>query len=162
MPQDEVSRTPGLAQAEYHVLADVMDTVRRESLHISGPRRARTLGTVSGRRPLPSDGAPLGRSSTQRFVEWFAVPYFSLEPYSRNDAGSEAPAYTLLQAQFSRAGKARDMQQAVCKNGDAPPGHCFHIAHLWCLVLDNCMRSFPPLLRAPDGARFLCPVTDLL
>lgn len=121
-----------------------MDTVRRESLHISGPRRARTLGTASGRRALPSDGTSRDRSSTQRFVEWFAVPYFSLEPYSQNDAGSESPVYTLLQAQFSRAGKARDMQQAVCKNRDAPPGHCFHVAHLWCLVLDNCTRPCAP------------------
>jgi hypothetical protein len=45
---------------------------------------------------------------------------------------------TLLQARFSLVQKQRDLQQAVCQLEDAATEHCFHIAQLWCLVLEDC------------------------
>lgn len=44
---------------------------------------------------------------------------------------------TILQARFSLTGKNRDLKQAVCYLPDTPPDHCFYIAQLWFLVLDD-------------------------
>lgn len=30
------------------------------------------------------------------------------------------------------------MQQAVCQIGHVAPGMCFHVAQMWCIVLDDC------------------------
>lgn len=94
----------------------------------------------SKRLPLPSclqtDISPTpsaDRASAPQKVSWVCLPYLSLEPYS-----GEGSVQTLLQAHFSKVGRERDMQQAVCKMGEAPAGHCFHIAQLWCLVVGNC------------------------
>lgn len=146
--QDEVSRTPGLTATELHTLADLLDEVRRKhvrALPTTGPRPARTMTPFSLQRTIPPDDALAGRAtSTPRTATWVCVPYLSLEAYSRLDSASGFPAKTLLQMQYSRAGKARDMQQAVCMNGGVPAGHCYHIAQLWCLVLDNCKSSDRP------------------
>lgn len=94
------------------------------------------------RRDIPSDGGtPNSQAATVRAVTWVCIPYFRLESYSSLDTASDFPVQTLLQTQFSRVTKARDMQQAVCRNKQAPAGYCFNIAQLWCLVLDNCTSS---------------------
>lgn len=87
---------------------------------------------------IPPDGRTKGQTS--RFVTWLCVPYFSLEKYSgllSASTVSSFPIETLLQSEYARTTEERDMQQAVCKNGEVPDGHCFHIAQLWCIVLDN-------------------------
>lgn len=70
------------------------------------------------------------------------IPYFTLEPYSGleevADDPSAFPIETLLQAKFSRSSKKRDMHQAICEDKEAPAGSCFHIAQVWCLIIDNC------------------------
>ena len=89
-------------------------------------------------REVPSKGSRR-QTTTRRTATWICLPYFSLEPYSALDGTSSGfPPQTLLQAQFSGVRRERDMQQAVHRIKQAPPGHCFHIAQLWCLVLDNC------------------------
>jgi len=75
-------------------------------------------------------------------VTWVCLPYFTLEKYSglqgAGENSSAFPIETLLQVKFSRSGRERDMRQAVCQSKDTPPGLCFHVAQLWCLVVDNC------------------------
>lgn len=90
---------------------------------------------------IPPDGR---KSQTSRSLTWLCVPYFSLEKYSGLLSASMAssfPIETLLQSEYARTTQERDMQQAVCQNGEAPEGCCFHIAQLWCIVLDNCKTT---------------------
>lgn len=82
------------------------------------------------------------------------------------EKASGFPAQTLLQAQFARVGRERDMQQAVCGGRGVPAGHCFHVAQLWCVVLDNCrffdvFISCPFLSGVPDrgGGSWYCLLT---
>lgn len=77
-------------------------------------------------------------------ARWICLPYFSLEKYSGLSAASEPtafPAQTLLQIQYSRNTSQRDMEQAVCQLGSAERGECFHIAQLWCLIIDDSKSS---------------------
>lgn len=75
-----------------------------------------------------------------RPVSWICLPYFVLERYSGLLSGSgpaSFPPQTLLQAEYSRYAQDRDMLQAVCHHPNVPAGFCFHVAQLWCIVLDN-------------------------
>jgi hypothetical protein len=53
---------------------------------------------------------------------------------------------TLLQARFSMVEKQRDMQQAVRHLDGIPLDHCFHIAQMWCLIIEDCESHFKDLL----------------
>ncbi|CZR67669.1 uncharacterized protein PAC_17568 [Phialocephala subalpina] len=93
----------------------------------------------------------LSRSGT---VTWICLPYFCLQKYSGSISGlpaSSHPMKTLLQARFSLTRKERDMQQAACHLLGTPQDHCFHIAQIWCLILDDdllitCARTPIPSL----------------
>ena len=78
---------------------------------------------------------------------WWCLPYFCLAKYagdlSAHKPGSH-PMQTLLQARFHSVKKDRDMQQAICKISGPASKSCFHIAQLWCIVIDKCTFS-PPL-----------------
>ncbi|PVH80882.1 hypothetical protein DL98DRAFT_458808 [Cadophora sp. DSE1049] len=78
-------------------------------------------------------------ASKARTVSWLCVPYFCLEKYSTPSGlrASSHPMRTLLQARFALIQKDRDMKQAVCYLQNIPPEHCFHIAQVWFLVLDD-------------------------
>lgn len=68
------------------------------------------------------------------------LPYFSLQQYSGFGSVAEKtsfPPVTLLQEQYSRTTRQRDLDQAVCQLGVAEKGQCFHTSQLWSLVLDN-------------------------
>lgn len=109
-----------------------------KTVQVSDGKYARYLEPKLRHEPLLQDGKPAG----SRAVTWVSLPYFSLEPYSGLQATANSPKSlatpTLLQARYSRTRRARDMEQAVCQHGGAPKGHCFHVAQLWCLVLDSC------------------------
>lgn len=73
-------------------------------------------------------------------ARWICLPYLSLQRCSGLLSASDLasfPPQTLLQSHYSRTPQQRDLQQAVCQLGAAPRGDCFHVAQLWCLVLDN-------------------------
>lgn len=92
----------------------------------------------------PIDPQPQGlseRQSEQKKVIWMCLPYFLLQKYSVNSSGllpASHPMRTLLQTYSSFTQKNRDMEQAVCKLPGSPQEHCFHIAQVWCLVVDEC------------------------
>lgn len=132
---------PGLSDSEKNGLQRMITGVKRDhikTVQVSDGKYARYLEPKLRHEPLLEDGKPV-RSRT---VTWVSLPYFSLEPYSglletANSPGSFATP-TLLQSRYSRTTRARDMEQAVCQQGGGPKGHCFHIAQLWCLVLNSC------------------------
>lgn len=73
-------------------------------------------------------------------VKWVCIPYFALQPYSGLLSASSVnlfPSQSLLQSQYDRTPQQRDMDQAVSQLGNVNKGECFHIAQLWCLVLEN-------------------------
>jgi hypothetical protein len=80
------------------------------------------------------------KASRSRSILWMCVPYFCLEKYAVPSGlgPSSHPMRTLLQARFSMTEKKRDLQQAVCHLTDTPNEHCFYIAQVWFVILDDC------------------------
>jgi hypothetical protein len=106
-------------------------------VQLSNGKHMRRLEAALRHEPLSSEGKVLG----SRSVTWVCLPYFSLEPYSGLASSNSPKGFvtpTLLQAISSRTTRNRDMQQAVCQQKGVAPGLCFHVAQLWCLLLDNC------------------------
>lgn len=90
---------------------------------------------------IPKDGE-LGIAKPKN-ATWMCIPYFCLDRYVGSGSGGRAashPMRTLLQVRFSSVRKDRDMQQAVCQllNTRRNADHCFHIAQIWCLLLEEC------------------------
>ena len=87
--------------------------------------------------------------SRKRTITWICLPYLSIEPYSGIRSVTQSgdyPIRTLLQARRGEVRRQREMQQAVCQNGDAAKGECVHVAQVWCVILDDfllitCARS---------------------
>ena len=125
-----------LAQVQ-HKHVKTVQTGRGQSVCHMEPAYVRYL--------LPPDGTSNSNGFTRRAVTWVCLPYFTLETYSGLEAAagnpSAFPIETLLQVNFSRAAQKRDMLQAVCQSKDTPDGLCFHVAQIWCLVVDNCEWS---------------------
>jgi hypothetical protein len=108
-----------------------------KTIQASDGKHVRYMAPKSRHDALVSEGHV---TSTQG-VTWICLPYFSLEPYSgllAPGTSKSFPTPTLLQAKFSTTTENRDMQQVVCQQKGVPQGFCFHVAQLWCLVLDNC------------------------
>ncbi|XXG94111.1 hypothetical protein Hte_000363 [Hypoxylon texense] len=137
----EISRIPAITDSERNGFAKLLTEVKRSAVKVrptSNGNNVRHMDPKPVRVTIPPDGRTKGQTS--RSLTWLCVPYFSLEKYSGLLSASTAssfPIETLLQSEYARTTKERDMQQAVCQNGEAPEGVCFHIAQLWCIVLDN-------------------------
>lgn len=97
--------------------------------------------------PIKPEASSATSSQKQaRNVSWFSIPYFSLEQYSGLLSARDPtnfPPLTLLQAQYSRTAPQRDMDQVVCQldKESANDGKCFHIAQLWCIVVDTSKQA---------------------
>ncbi|XMA10295.1 hypothetical protein WAI453_003086 [Rhynchosporium graminicola] len=78
-------------------------------------------------------------SAKARSISWMCAPYFCLAKYGTISGlkPTSHPMRTLLQARFALVQKGRDMKQAVCYLQDTLPEHCFHIAQVWFLILDD-------------------------
>ncbi|KAH7171172.1 hypothetical protein EDB81DRAFT_851830 [Dactylonectria macrodidyma] len=139
----EISCVPDLSDLEKRAVTRLRASVKG-SLKARHNAKGTKVGYVDPRSieiPLKSltrgnatRGAPAGSA------RWICIPYFSLDQYSGLLSASNIslfPAQTLLQAQYSRTNVQRDMEQAVCQLGNANRGECFHIAQLWCVVIDN-------------------------
>lgn len=137
----EISRIPAITDSERNGFAKLLTEVKRSAVKVrptSNGKNVRHMDPKPVRVTIPPDGRTKGQTS--RSLTWLCVPYFSLEKYSgllSASTVSSFPIETLLQSEYARTTKERDMQQAVCQNGEAPDGVCFHIAQLWCIVLDN-------------------------
>ncbi|OTB14339.1 hypothetical protein K445DRAFT_23746 [Daldinia sp. EC12] len=137
----EIARIPAITDSERTGFAKLLAEVKKTSVKVRPTAKGNNVRHMDPkpiRVAIPPDGRTKGQTS--RFVTWLCVPYFSLEKYSGLLSASTAssfPIETLLQSDYARTTQERDMQQAVCKNGEVPDGHCFHIAQLWCIVLDN-------------------------
>jgi hypothetical protein len=86
----------------------------------------------------------------KRYATWWCLPYFYLDKYSGDHSGAKSgqhPLQTLLQARFVSTKEGRDKQQASCQVLDGKPLPCFHIAQLWCVVLDQCMYCISWLMK---------------
>jgi hypothetical protein len=90
------------------------------------------------------------KASRARTISWLCAPYFCLDRYATpsNLRPSSHPMRTLLQARYSLAQKKRDMEQAVCHLPGTPAEHCFYIAQIWFVILDDCMYRISWLICA--------------
>ncbi|KAI0593277.1 hypothetical protein F4775DRAFT_521473 [Biscogniauxia sp. FL1348] len=138
----EVSRVPAITDTERIGFTKLLTEVKRNHVRVRQTSKDSTVRHMDP-RPLRVALAPEGRAKDQTFsrsLTWLCIPYFSLEKYSgllSTSNPSSFPVETLLQSDYARTTREREMQQAVCQNGGAPGGQCFHIAQLWCIVLDN-------------------------
>ena len=141
---------PNLTNSERKGIGEILARVRRtfvKTIQTSSGEYVRHMEPACIQHVLPSDGSFKDQTTTARTVTWICLPYFILQNYSgllSAENPSAFPVQTLLQAQFSRATRKRDMQQAVCQNKKADANLCFHIAQFWCIVLDNCRFLFHP------------------
>lgn len=111
-----------------------------KSIQTSAGRYVGNLEPKFIQNRLPPSSNPNGQTLVPQTVTWVCLPYFTLERYSGLLAADNPrlfPIQTLLQAQFAGTTRERDLQQAVVQRKGSPEV-CFHIAQLWCLILDNC------------------------
>ncbi|KAK4171864.1 hypothetical protein QBC36DRAFT_364939 [Triangularia setosa] len=139
----QATRLVGLSRNERQAVSDLIARVKRQGIkqiQTSNGSYVRHMEPKFLQLPLPFDPSLKEQSFANRTITWTCLPYFSLEKYSgllAAETPNSFPVQTLLQAQFSRATKDRDMQQAVRQLKGAPTELCFHISQLWCIVLDN-------------------------
>ncbi|KAI1142915.1 hypothetical protein F5Y05DRAFT_408368 [Hypoxylon sp. FL0543] len=137
----EISRIPAITDTERNGFAKLLAEVKKTSVKVRPTSKGNTVRHMDPkpiRVVIPPDGRTKGQAS--RSLSWLPIPYFSLEKYSGLLSASTAssfPVETLMQWEYARTTQERDMQQAVCQNGEVPEGYCFHVAQLWCIVLDN-------------------------
>ncbi|KAI1498364.1 hypothetical protein F5X99DRAFT_412171 [Biscogniauxia marginata] len=138
----EVSRIPSITDSERFGFTKLLTEVKRNHVKVRPTSKGNTVRHMDS-RPIRVAISPGGRAKDQtdtKSLTWLCIPYFSLEKYSgllSASTPSSFPVETLLQSEYARTTQEREMQQVVCQNGEAPAGHCFHIAQLWCIVLDN-------------------------
>lgn len=139
----EISCVSGLSDLEKRAVTRLRGDVKSSLKSRHNPKGAK-VGYVEPRSievPLKSlTNKNATRETVTGSARWICIPYFSLDQYSGLLSASNLslfPAQTLLQAQYSRSTLQRDMEQAVCQLGNAKRGECFHIAQLWCVVIDN-------------------------
>lgn len=81
-------------------------------------------------------------------------PYFSLDKFGANKTGAGGsflhPIRPLMQSYTASAKKEQDTQQAVSSFSETPKDHCFHVAQLWAILVDEgeissriALSSFP-------------------
>ncbi len=111
-----------------------------------GGMKVRSMMPGIFQEPVPRDS--LERTSKSGTVTWMCLPYFCLQEYSSSlstlppTSHGAHPMRTLLQAHFALTPKRRDLQQAVRHVSDTPPEYCFHIAQVWCLLLNDSKDFF--------------------
>ncbi|KAH6668177.1 hypothetical protein B0J14DRAFT_600005 [Halenospora varia] len=132
---------PSLTDSQRNGISRIFTHVRRKydkPMQTSNAVKARFMVPGVIQEPLPRN--PEDKTLKSGTVTWTCLPYFSLQKYTGISTGLHAashPVRTLLQARFSLTREERDMQQAVCQLGGTPRNHCFHIAQMWCIVLDD-------------------------
>ncbi|KAG9229285.1 hypothetical protein BJ875DRAFT_202844 [Amylocarpus encephaloides] len=110
-------------------------------IHTSNGSNVRFMAPTILSTPIgPEPREQREKSQGERSIIWMCLPYFLLQKYAGVNSGlppASHPVRTLLQTHSSFAQKKRDMQQAVCKLPGSRQEHCFHIAQVWCLVVDE-------------------------
>ncbi|KAB5551293.1 hypothetical protein GE09DRAFT_168424 [Coniochaeta sp. 2T2.1] len=139
----EVGRIGGLSDADNHGLNRLLSDVKKYSIKsIPTSKGSNVKHMEPGMLQVKLDAGNSAKTKNMpaRTVTWLCIPYFSLQKYTgplSSATSGSFPTRTLLQEQYSGVSAERDMQQAVCQTGHVPPGTCFHVAQLWCIVLDD-------------------------
>ncbi|GAB1316358.1 hypothetical protein MFIFM68171_06568 [Madurella fahalii] len=135
-------QVPGLTGSEKKGLSEMIASIKRDHVRSIQTSTGCYVGSMEPKfiqNLLPLGSSPAEQALAPRTVTWICLPYFTLERYSgllSADNPRMFPIQTLLQAQFAGTTRERDMQQAVLHRKGSPEA-CFHIAQLWCLILDN-------------------------
>ncbi|KAI7774753.1 hypothetical protein LA080_007918 [Diaporthe eres] len=113
------SQVPALDASERKAIAQLLPRVKRKfvkTIQTSAGKDVQYMEPAVMPYRIPDGGK--NRSIASRTAAWVCLPYFSLENYSgllSAENSAEFPVQTLLQAQFSKTARERDMQQAVCQ-----------------------------------------------
>ncbi|KAI1370582.1 hypothetical protein F4677DRAFT_457763 [Hypoxylon crocopeplum] len=131
---NEVMGVPSLTVAEKKGIRDLLARVQRKFVKIvqtADGRRVRHMEPGCIQHVLPPDGTSKTSSFGRHTTTWVCLPYFTLEKYSGLQGDAENTSTFPIET------RERDMRQAVCQSKDTPAGLCFHIAQIWCVVVDN-------------------------
>lgn len=131
----------GLTDSERNAITKLLGRAKkRHDRPLQTSRQTKTRFMVPSFMQETISGEMRPKASKSRSIFWMCVPYFCLDKYGVTSGlrSSSHPMRTLLQARFSMTEKQRDLQQAVCYLPDTPNEHCFHIAQVWFLILDDC------------------------
>lgn len=120
------------------VFIAVADYTKDKLVHTSDGSKIGYMVPSILQEPIPRE--PRDKSLKSGTIAWMCLPYFTLQKYLGTLSSlpySSHPMRTLLQTRFALTRKERDMQQAVCHLLGSPPEHCFHIAQMWCIIVDD-------------------------
>ncbi|KAI9053978.1 hypothetical protein LZ554_002922 [Drepanopeziza brunnea f. sp. 'monogermtubi'] len=138
--ENNTLKIPGLTSLEQSSISKLLGRVRK-----GWDKPLQTATKTKARYMVPSflqdnlSEEKISKTSRMRMISWICLPYFVLQQYSA-PSGSRAsshPMRTLLQARFALTRKERDMKQAVQGLGNTPPEHCYYIAQVWFLIIDD-------------------------
>ncbi|KAF1986219.1 hypothetical protein K402DRAFT_421430 [Aulographum hederae CBS 113979] len=133
---------PGLTEGQKHVISITIGKMQNDF-----ERELRTPQGSNGKTAVPhfvhgawepTDGPH--PPAEELHAHFLMLPYFCLDRYTPPNLPANSnhhPTIGLVQALISSANRERELQQAVTALPDTPKGHCFHIAQLWCLVLED-------------------------
>lgn len=145
----EIVRTAGLGSAELYALAKLFTRIKREAVKARRTAEGETFRHMEPKTTsvlIPTDDSQstargTGTISTQRYITWVCLPYFSFETYGgplSAKSNTLFPIETLLQSQYTHTTTAREMQQVHYRSNQTSGDKCYHIAQLWCIIVDNC------------------------
>ncbi|KAK7931229.1 Mg2+ transporter protein- CorA-like/Zinc transport protein ZntB [Apiospora marii] len=144
----EIVRVAGLGSAELYALAKLFTQIKREAVKARRTTEGDTVRHMEPKSisvPIPTDDSqPLARgggsTSSQRYMTWVCLPYFSLETYGgplSAESNTLFPIETLLQSQYTRTTATRETQQVHYRSNPTSGDKCYHIAQLWCIIVDK-------------------------
>ncbi|KAK6856541.1 hypothetical protein PG995_006728 [Apiospora arundinis] len=145
----KIEETGSLSQAELHALKRLFTQVKREAVKLRltpegknvshmDPKTLRVTIPADDSRPTPQRSRRVG--SSERHITWVCIPYLSLETYTDSSlvqSETQFPIETMLQSKFARTSKAREKQQVLWQRNQSGGDECFHIAQLWCVIVDK-------------------------
>ncbi|KAK7973707.1 hypothetical protein PG989_015555 [Apiospora arundinis] len=117
----KIEETGSLSQAELHALKRLFTQVKREAVKLRLTPEGKNVSHMDPktlRVTIPADDS---RPTPQR---------------SRRSE-TQFPIETMLQSKFARTSKAREKQQVLWQRNQSGGDECFHIAQLWCVIVDK-------------------------
>ncbi|KAK6840013.1 hypothetical protein PG987_005879 [Apiospora arundinis] len=120
----KIEETGSLSQAELHALKRLFTQVKREAVKLR----------------LTPEGKSVSHMDPKTLR--VTIPADDSRPTPQGPRRSETqfPIETMLQSKFARTSKAREKQQVLWQRNQSGSDECFHIAQLWCVIVDKSYR----------------------
>ncbi|KAI1088775.1 hypothetical protein F5B19DRAFT_469871 [Rostrohypoxylon terebratum] len=125
--------------AELRALSAVIQHVGKEFVKPGGSSKTNTQlmrpsfhAETAFQRDLAGNNVPSSKT-----VSWICLPYICLKEYMVEPSDLPQDSYPIRSLMHGSFPNHRDLNQAVCSSPETAENHCYHIAQMWCLILDN-------------------------